>query len=116
VGRGVSIHTRSCANFGRLRDKAPARVLAIDWGDRGSSEYPVEIDIEAFDRRGLVRDVSAALADEKNSIQGMTTHTDQRDHVARMQIGISITGLPQLSQVLARIARVPNVIAARRKR
>jgi GTP pyrophosphokinase len=116
VGRGVSIHTRSCANFRRLRDKTPARVLAIDWGERGSTEYPVEIDIEAFDRRGLARDVSAALADEKISIQGMTTHTDQRDHVARMQIGISITGLPQLSQVLARIAQVPNVIAARRRR
>jgi len=116
VGRGVSIHTQSCANFKRLCGKSPARVLAIDWGDRGSSEYPVDIDIEAFDRRGLVRDVSAALADEKISIQGMTTLTDRRDNVARMQIGISITGLPQLSQVLARIAQVPNVIAARRKR
>ena len=116
VGRGVSIHTQNCANFRRLSAKAPARVLAIDWGDRGSAEYPVDIDIEAFDRRGLVRDVSAALADEKISIQGMTTHTDPRDNVAHMQIGISITGLPQLSQVLARVAQVPNVISARRKR
>jgi len=76
----------------------------------------VDIDIEAFDRRGLVRDVSAALADEKISIQGMTTRTDPRDNVARMQIGIAISGLPQLTLVLARIAQVPNVISARRKR
>ncbi len=116
VGRGVSIHSRSCANFKRLSLKSPARVLAIDWGERGSTEYPVDLDIEAFDRRGLVRDVSAALADEKISIQGMSTLTDRRDNVARMQIGISITGLPQLSLVLARIAQVPNVISARRKR
>jgi GTP pyrophosphokinase len=116
VGRGVSIHTRTCANFKRLSAKTPARVLAIDWGDRGTTEYPVDIDIEAFDRRGLVRDVSAALADEKISIQGMTTRTDPRDNVARMQIGIAISGLPQLTLVLARIAQVPNVISARRKR
>jgi GTP pyrophosphokinase len=116
VGRGVSIHTRACANFRRLSIKSPARVLAIDWGERGSTEYAVDIDIEAFDRRGLVRDVSAALADEKISIQGMTTLTDPRDNVARMQIGISITGLPQLSAILARVAQVPNVISARRKR
>jgi GTP pyrophosphokinase len=116
VGRGVSIHTRSCASFKRLSLKSPARVLAIDWGERGSNEYPVDIDIEAFDRRGLVRDVSAALADEKISIQGMTTLTDPSDNVARMQIGISISGLPQLSLVLARIAGVPNVISARRRR
>jgi len=116
VGRGVSIHSQSCANFRRLSQKAPARALAIAWGDRGISEYPVDIEIEAFDRRGLVRDVSAALADDKISILGMTTLTDARDQVARMQIGIAITGLPQLSLVLARIAQVPNVISARRKR
>ncbi|MDB6084385.1 MAG: hypothetical protein JWN43_2266 [Gammaproteobacteria bacterium] len=116
VGRGVSIHTQSCANLARLSVKAPARVLAVTWGKTGVGEFPVDIEVEAFDRRGLVRDVSAALADEKISIRGMTTVTDERDGVARMQIGISITGLPQLSLVLARIAQVSNVISAKRKR
>jgi GTP pyrophosphokinase len=64
----------------------------------------------------LVRDVSAALADEKIGIQGMTTVTDKRDKIARMRIGISIAGLPQLLKVLARIAQVPNVISAKRKK
>jgi GTP pyrophosphokinase len=116
VGRGVSIHSQSCANLARLSLKAPARVLAVTWGKIGAREVPVDIDVQAFDRRGLVRDVSAALADEKISIRGMTTVTDKRDNVARMQIGISITGLPQLSKVLTRIAQLPNVISARRKK
>jgi GTP pyrophosphokinase len=116
VGRGVSIHAQSCANLARLSHKSPARVLPVTWGKMGSSEFPVDIDIHAFDRRGLVRDVSAALADDKISIQSMTTVTDKRDNVAHMQIGISVTGLPQLSQILGRIAQVPNVISARRKK
>jgi GTP pyrophosphokinase len=116
VGRGVSIHAQSCANLARLSVKAPARVLAVAWGKLASHEFPVEIDVQAFDRRGLVRDVSAALADDKISIRGMNTVTDKRDNVARMQIEISITGLPQLSQVLGRIAQLPNVISARRKK
>ena len=116
VGRGVSIHAQSCANLGRLSIKAPARVLAVTWGKMGSSEFPVDIEVQAYDRRGLVRDVSAALADDKISIQGMNTVTDQRDNVAHMQIKISITGLPQLSQVLTRIAQLPNIISARRKK
>jgi GTP pyrophosphokinase len=116
VGRGVSIHTQACANLARLKNKAPARVLAVDWGKMGRSDFPVDIEVHAFDRRGLVRDVSAALADEKISIQGMTTVTDKRDNIARMRIGISIAGLPQLSNVLARIARLPNVLSARRKK
>jgi GTP pyrophosphokinase len=116
VGRGVSIHSQACANLARLKLKSPARVLAVDWGKMGSGEFPVDIEVQAFDRRGLVRDVSAALADEKISIQGMTTVTDQQDNVARMRIGISISGFPQLSKVLSRIARLPNVISARRKK
>jgi len=115
VGRGVSIHSQSCANLARLSLKAPARVLAVTWG-KGEREVPVDIEVQAFDRRGLVRDVSAALADEKISIRGMTTVTDKRDNVARMQISFSITGLPQLSKVLTRIAQLPNVISARRRK
>jgi GTP pyrophosphokinase len=116
VGRGVSIHSQACANLARLKIKAPARVLAVDWGKMGRGDFPVDIEVHAFDRRGLVRDVSAALADEKISLQGMTTVSDKRDNIARMRIGISITGLPQLSSVLSRIAQVPNVISARRRK
>ena len=116
VGRGVSIHAQSCANLGRLGIKSPARVLAVTWGKMGSREFPVDIEVQAFDRRGLLRDVSAALADDKISIQGMNTVTAKRDNVAHMQIKISITGLPQLSQVLTRVAQVPNVISARRRK
>ena len=116
VGRGVSIHSQACANLARLKLKSPARVLAVDWGKTGSGEFPVDIEVQAFDRRGLVRDVSAALADEKISIQGMTTVTDKHDNVAHMRIGISISGLPQLSKVLSRIAQLPNIISARRKK
>jgi GTP pyrophosphokinase len=116
VGRGVSIHSQSCANLARLKLKSPARVLAVDWGKLAGGEFPVDIEVQAFDRRGLVRDVSAALADEKISIRGMTTVTDKHDNVAHMRIGISISGLPQLSKVLARIAQVPNIISARRRK
>jgi GTP pyrophosphokinase len=116
VGRGVSIHSQSCANLARLALKAPARVLAVDWGKKGRNDFPVDIEVHAFDRRGLVRDVSAALADEKISIRGMTTVTDKRDDVAHMLIAIAITGLPQLSKVLSRITQLPNIISARRKK
>jgi GTP pyrophosphokinase len=116
VGRGITIHTQSCSNLARLAVKAPARILPVAWGDSNTREFPVDIEVEAFDRRGLVRDVSAALADEKISIRSMTTRTDARDHLARMQIAIDITGLPQLSHVLARIAQLPNVVSARRKK
>jgi GTP pyrophosphokinase len=116
VGRGVSIHASSCANLARLALKAPSRVLGVAWGKVGSAEFPVDIEVQAFDRRGLVRDVSAALADANIGIRGMQTTTDKRDNVAHMHISISITGLAQLSKVLTRIGQLPNIISARRKK
>jgi GTP pyrophosphokinase len=114
VGRGVSIHSQACANLARLR-KSPERMLAVTWGSAGTGDFPVDIEIEAFDRRGLVRDVSAALADDRISIRGMTTATDERD-MALMRIGISVSGLPQLSRLLARIAQLPGVVTAKRRK
>ncbi len=120
VGRGVSIHSQSCANLARLAIKSPARVLPVTWGAKGAhasnGAFPVDIEVQAFDRRGLVRDVSAALADEKISIRAMTTVTDARDHLARMQIGIDVADLPQLSRLLAKVSKLPNVVSARRKK
>jgi GTP pyrophosphokinase len=116
VGRGVSIHAGSCLNLQRLRARAPARLLVVNWGSLEGGEFPVSIQVDAFDRRGLLRDVSAALADEKISIQGITTSTGKGDHVAHMDIGVAIDGLEQLSRVLTRIAQVPNVISARRRK
>jgi GTP pyrophosphokinase len=116
VGRGVSIHSQTCANLARLSAKAPARVLPVSWGAKARGSFPVDIEVQAFDRRGLVRDVSAALADEKISIRAMTTVTDARDHLARMLIGIDVADLPQLSRLLAQISRLANVVSARRKK
>ena len=59
---------------------------------------------------------SAALADERISIQGMTLSTEKHDNVAHMRMAIAISGLPQLSKVLARIAQLPNIISARRRK
>ncbi|MBS0613205.1 MAG: bifunctional (p)ppGpp synthetase/guanosine-3',5'-bis(diphosphate) 3'-pyrophosphohydrolase, partial [Proteobacteria bacterium] len=116
VGRGVSVHAQSCRNFVRLAARNPARVLPIDWGRSADGEFPVELEVQAYDRHGLVRDVSATIADEKIGIRGMNTVTSKGDHVAHMRILIAVQGLAQLSKVLARIAGLPNVISARRRR
>ncbi len=74
IGRGVSIHRANCPNLVRLREVNPERVLTVDWG-RPSAErtFPVAIVIDAYDRRGLVRDISGVLADEHISIEAMNS-------------------------------------------
>ena len=115
--KGVTLkHVSQVAESMGLAARNPARVLAIDWGGSAEGEFNVDIDVKAFDRHGLVRDVSAAIADEKISIRGMSTLTDKAENLAHLQLTLQVSGLPQLSRVLARIAQLPNVISARRRR
>ncbi len=116
LGRGVSIHRADCANLLRMRDAQPQRVLAVDWG--GSSPertFPVALRVEAFDRRGLVRDISSVLADEHISIEAMNTVTNPAENTATVDLTVKVHGLEELSRLLARLAALPNVIRASRR-
>jgi GTP pyrophosphokinase len=115
VGRGVSIHRATCANLLRLREENPQRVLAVDWGRPAEERtFPVKVRIEAYDRRGLVRDISGVLADEHISIEAMNTVTNPADNIATMDVTVKVHGLDELSRLLARFSTLPNVLQARR--
>jgi len=116
IGRGVSIHRANCSNLLRLREVNPERVLTVDWG-RPSAErtFPAVIVIEAYDRRGLVRDISGVLADEHISIEAMRTVTDAVENTAAVDVTVKVHGLEELSRLLARFSSLPNVIRARRR-
>ena len=115
LGRGVSIHRQDCANFRRLEAANPERVIAVEWGAAADRAFPVDLSVRAFDRRGLVRDISAVLADSKINIQAMNVVTDDREGVADISLRIVVHDLEELSRVLARIQTLSNVLSARRK-
>jgi GTP pyrophosphokinase len=114
-GRGVSIHRTDCKNLLRLKMEHPERLMSVDWGGREHASYPVEIEVEAWDRTGLIRDISATLAEEKIDINAMTTRTERATHVATIDITVGIASLEQLSRLMHRIGRLPNVSSVRRK-
>ncbi|MFO7305084.1 MAG: GTP diphosphokinase [Gammaproteobacteria bacterium] len=115
LGRGVSIHRAECANFKRLEAAHPERVVAVQWGGTADRSFAVEINVRAFDRRGLLRDITAVLADMKINIQGMNTLTHEGDGIADINLKIMVGDLEELSRVLARIQSLPNVLSVRRK-
>ncbi len=117
IGRGVSIHRATCPNLLRLREVNPERVLTVDWGRQSEERtFPVGIVIDAYDRRGLVRDISGVLADEHISIEAMQTVTDAAENTAAVDVTVKVHGLEELSRLLARFSSLPNVIRARRRR
>jgi GTP pyrophosphokinase len=114
-GRGVSIHRRDCPNILRTAGENRERLIEVDWSASTTQTYPVDIQIEAFDRQGLLRDITAILANEKIDVIAVNTLSDKVEHIARMQLTLEITDISQLSRVLAKIGQLPNVIEAHRR-
>ena len=114
-GRGITLHRDDCANLSRLQADHPERVLEVAWAGDRSQRYPVDLIIEAYDRQGLLKDISTMLSVERVNILAVSTNTDVGTLEARMNLTLEIGGLDELSRVIQRIAQLPNVLAVRRK-
>ncbi|MGH8763699.1 MAG: RelA/SpoT family protein [Nitrosospira sp.] len=113
-GRGITIHRQGCASLSRLSAESAERLVAADWdASKGGASYPVDIEIEAQDRPGLLSDISSILLREKINVTA--THTQSRDITAKMQFTLKITGLAQLRRVIGLIQAVSGVMSASRK-
>ena len=113
-GKGVSIHRIECSNFRNMAARNPERVIAVAWGGGAQQDllYAVDLQVEAGDRQGLLRDISEVLSREKVNVTAVNTQS--KAGTARMGFTVELGGVSQLQRVLTLIAEVPGVISARR--
>ena len=108
--RGVAIHRQDCYNV--LRESEKERLIAVEWGQTDSL-YPVSIQVEAWDRVGLIHDITKVIAEEKVNIAAVSsTHHD--DHTVTEYFTLETKGLAQLSRLLGKIEGVRGVISVTR--
>jgi GTP pyrophosphokinase len=107
-GRGVSIHRADCSNMLRLAVACPEREVEVTWGS-SKNTYPVDIKIEAYDRFGLLRDITSVLFNDSVNVHGITSETDKRKHRAIITVTVEITGLEELSKIINRLIQIPNI-------
>jgi GTP pyrophosphokinase len=117
VGRGVTVHRQDCTKMLQLEFNEPERVIEVTWGEgKTRSNYPVDIVIKAYDRTGLLRDITTMLANAKIDVLAVNTRSERSDHTADMRLTVEISSLSELGALLARMNRLPNVISAERTR
>ncbi|WP_317929354.1 GTP diphosphokinase [Halioxenophilus sp. WMMB6] len=114
-GRGVSVHRQDCQNVLHLYEDEPERIIKVDWGVAPQNSYSVDIMVEAFDRHGLLRDITTLLDKERINISALQTLSDKRLNTVDMQITMEIRSFEELSRVLAKLNQLPNIASARRK-
>lgn len=114
-GRGVTIHRQDCGNILRLQGDDRDRLIEVEWGAEAEAGYPVDISVEAYDRPGLLRDITTVFANDRINLLGVNTMTDTSDGIARMSLTVEISDIGQLSRILTQIGQLPNVVEARRR-
>jgi GTP pyrophosphokinase len=105
VGRGVTVHRADCAALKRAN---PARRMPAEWMADAGAAFEVDILLKAFDRQGLLRDISDVIAKDKLDV--LRVNTESRGEYANMRLTVRVKELQQLSHLLARLQHVPNVI------
>jgi GTP pyrophosphokinase len=108
-GRGATIHRSDCPNILRIRDRE--RLARVSWGEPKAT-YPVDVRIKAYDRDGLLRDVSTVIAEE--GINMKQVQVDVSQNQATFDLTLEVGDISQLSRVLNLLENLPNVMDARR--
>jgi len=108
--KGVSVHRKDCPNIVNIEEKE--RLVEVEWGPR-EQLYPVPVRIEAWDRVGLLRDISAIVAEEKVNIAAVSS-ADHNDQTTSIFLTLETKGIEQLSRLLSRLGGVRGVISVSR--
>ncbi|MEH6824894.1 MAG: GTP diphosphokinase [Motiliproteus sp.] len=115
-GRGVSIHRQDCLNALQLESNNHERMIEVNWGDEDAGQaYGVDIQIDALDRNGLLRDIMVVLAAERVNVHAVNTRTDPKQGTARVLISIEIKRLQDLGRVLDKVGQLPNITDVHRQ-
>ena len=108
---GVTVHRRDCYNI--INQKDSERLIAVSWG-HVQELYPVGVQIDAWDRVGLLRDTTAVIAEEKVNIASLNI-CEQGDGVTSIFLILEIRDMVQLTKLLSRLQGVRGIISAARK-
>lgn len=115
IGRGVSVHKRECSNILHASEKQKQRFIQVSWGLTTKDHYIVDILVKAYDRTGLLKDVSTLLANEKAHVYSLQSQSNKQENTVFMILTVEIDGLNSLSRLLGKIEQIPNVWEARRQ-
>ncbi len=106
-GRGVSIHRADCKNITSYKDKSQ-KVIKVEWDDSSDAFYPVQVEIEAFDRVGVLKDILAQIAETKTNVGKIEVRT-KRGSCAVLDIIVDIKNIEHLKNLFDSIKNVSDV-------
>ncbi len=111
-GRGITVHRADCYNAVHVDETE--RLIQVSWGDEQRQYYPVQARLEAWDRVGLLRDITTCVADEKVNMLSVLTNVHD-DRTVTVLMTLEVDGIKQLSRILQKLEGIRDVYDVRRE-
>ena len=110
-GKGVTVHLRSCRTV--LGERETSRLIEVDWESQMQQTYPISIRLEAYDRTGLLSDVTQVVAEAKVNILAANVAVTP-DRTATVRATLEVASVAQLARVMSRLEQLKDVISVQR--
>ena len=110
-GKGVTVHLRDCVTITHERDVD--RLIEVEWEGTVQRTYPIAIRLDAYDRTGLLSDISNVMAEQKVNILAAHVETHP-DHTATVNATLQVASVAQLAKVLSRLEQLKDVYSVQR--
>jgi GTP pyrophosphokinase len=110
-GKGVTVHLRSCPTV--VNEREVSRLIEVEWEAEPTETYPIAIRVEAYDRTGLLNDITQVVAENKVNIVAAQVGVTP-DHTAVVSATIQVHSVSQLARVMSRIENLKDVISVQR--
>ncbi|HIG62561.1 MAG TPA: bifunctional (p)ppGpp synthetase/guanosine-3',5'-bis(diphosphate) 3'-pyrophosphohydrolase [Gammaproteobacteria bacterium] len=108
----VNVHLHDCIQV--LNADVYGRLMRLNWREDVQASFPVTVDVEAYDRSGLLFDITSIFLDELINIIVMNSVTDKASHTVIIKMTIEVASLKRLIRALELMQQLPNVVSARR--
>ena len=108
----VNVHLHDCIQV--LNADVYGRLMRLNWREDVQTSFPVTVDVEAYDRSGLLFDITSIFLDELINIIVMNLVTDKASHTVIIKMTIEVASLKRLIRALELMQQLPNVVSARR--
>ncbi len=110
-GKGVTVHLQSCPTV--VNEREVGRLIEVEWEAEPTQTYPIAIRVEAYDRTGLLSDITQVVAENKVNI--LAAHVGVTpDHTAVVTATLQVASVSQLAKVMSRIENLKDVISVQR--
>jgi GTP diphosphokinase / guanosine-3',5'-bis(diphosphate) 3'-diphosphatase len=110
-GKGVTVHLTTCPTV--VNEREVSRLIDVEWEAAPTQTYPIAIRVEAYDRTGLLSDITQVVAENKVNILAASVHVSQ-DHTAIVAATLQVASVAQLARVMSRIEQLKDVISVQR--